>query len=157
MLLLDNIVGELNSARLNAMPSQSEVKVRVFGGHHEVTVPCNTLVLANGNNLVLPADTVRRLMLCRLNCGMESPEERVFQRNPAAEVRADRGRYVVAALTVLHAHGAAGSPSRPQPLAGYEEWSDWVRAALVWLSQADPVDCMKETRAARPQRERPAA
>lgn len=64
VLLLDNIVGELNSARLNAMLSQSEVNVRVLGGHREVTVPCNTLVLANGNNLVLPADMVRRSMLC---------------------------------------------------------------------------------------------
>lgn len=145
VLLLDNIIGELNSARLNAMLSQSEINVRVLGGHREVTVPCNTLVLANGNNLVLPADMVRRSMLCRLNCGMENPEERVFRRNPVAEVRADRGRYVVARLSVLHAHRVAGSPSRPQPLAGYEEWSDWVRAALVWLGQADPVGCMRET------------
>lgn len=152
VLALDNIVGELQSARLNALLSQEEVKVRVLGASREVTVPCNVFVIANGNNLQLAADMTRRTILCRMDAHMESPEDRQFHGDPVAAVQADRGRYVVAALTVLRAYALAGSPERPKPLAGYADWSNRVRGALLWLGCADPVSSMAAVRDNDPQR-----
>lgn len=152
VLMLDNIQGELQSARLNALLSQEEVKVRVLGASREVTAPCNVFVIANGNNLQLPADMTRRTVLCRMDAHMESPEEREFHGDPVAAVMADRGRFVVAGLTVLRAYVLAGSPERPRPLAGYAEWSNSVRGALIWLGCADPVASMATVRDSDPQR-----
>lgn len=152
VLALDNITGELQSARLNALLSQEEVKIRILGTPREVTVACNALVIANGNNLQLAADMTRRVVLCRLDARMESPEDREFHGDPVAAVQADRGKYVVAGLTVLRAYHLAGSPDRPRPLAGFNEWSDLVRGALLWLGQADPVASMAAVREGDPRR-----
>ena len=40
----------------------------------------------------------------------------------------------------MRAHDLAGRPKRSDtdPLGSFEEWSDWVRAALVWLGEPDP-------------------
>jgi putative DNA primase/helicase len=74
-----------------------------------------------------------------MNAGVERPENRSFSANPLEMVQADRGKYVAAALTVLRAYTAAGRPGKPAPLGSFENWSDLVRGALVWLGCADPV------------------
>src|SRR5262249_51158326 len=55
-----------------------------------------------------------------------------------------RAKYLTAVLTILRAHAVA---DRPQcdltPLGSFEHWSRIVRAALVWLGEADPCDTMK--------------
>jgi hypothetical protein len=84
----------------------------------------------------------------------ERPELRKFKGNPFERVLADRGRYIWAALTVVLAYRAAG---RPGKLPGFgdpfEEWSDNVRSALVWLGYADPLDTMNEARERDPNRQ----
>ena len=63
-----------------------------------------------------------------------------------ATVEADRGRYVSACLIIVRAYIAAGRPGLLQPLASFNEWSDLVRSALVWLGCADPVLSMEAAR-----------
>jgi hypothetical protein len=84
--------------------------------------------------------------MCRLDPKHERPELRRFQTNPVTMVKAERGRYLVAALTVLRAYHVAGRPGQPDPLGSFEDWSGWVRGALLWLGHADPVDTIEETR-----------
>jgi hypothetical protein len=38
------------------------------------------------------------------------------------------------------------------PLAGFGEWSMWVREPLIWLGCEDPVACMDQARAVDPER-----
>ena len=46
---------------------------------------------------------------------------------------------MVAALTALRAYLVAGKPRQPIATFGsFEQWSDLVRSALVWLDEADP-------------------
>ena len=40
----------------------------------------------------------------------------------------------------------AGRPGQPDPLGSFEDWSGWVRGALLWLGHADPVDTIEGTR-----------
>jgi hypothetical protein len=60
-------------------------------------------------------------------------------------VRADRNKYVIAALTILRAFHIAGRPQQRPPLGSFSEWS-WIRDALIWLGEADPCDTMEKVR-----------
>lgn len=95
----------------------------------------------------------RRAIMCTIDSGEERPELRVFKRNPLAMVRVDRNKYVIAALTVLRAYIVAGKPTQMTPtgtpvtlLGSFEEWSDLIRSALIWLGEADPCNTMEKIR-----------
>ena len=69
------------------------------------------MFIANGNNVTIGADTVRRTLQIRLDANAENPETRTFARDPVAEVLADRGPAVAAVLTVARAY-RDGRPGR---------------------------------------------
>ncbi len=81
---------------------------------------------------------------------MERPELRTFSGDPVAKVLADRGRYIVAVLTIVRAYIVAGCPNPCPPLASFADWSRLVRSALVWLGRTDPVKTMETARADNP-------
>jgi hypothetical protein len=47
---------------------------------------------------------------------------------------------VSAALTILRAWHAADTKIERSPLGGFEDWSQRIRAPLLWLGCADPCD-----------------
>lgn len=143
---LDNVTAALGGDRLNQMLTQGAATVRVLGQSKNVEVACDSLVLANGNNLAIAADLTRRTMLCRLDARVERPELRQFRTNPLDMIRRDRGRYLSAALTILAAYDAAGRPGKPKPLGSFEAWSDWVRGAVMWPGFADPLATQEAAR-----------
>ena len=63
---------------------------------------------------------------------------------------ASRGAYVAAVLTICRAYLAAGQPDKAPHLGSFEEWSDLVRSALMWLGEADPVSTMEISRSEDP-------
>ncbi|WJJ94728.1 hypothetical protein [Neopusillimonas aromaticivorans] len=103
-------------------------------------------MFATGNALVIQGDMTRRALLCRLDPQCERPELRQFATNPLQLVRRQRAAYVRDALIVLRAFHLAGRPRQSTPLGSFEDWSDWVRGALLWLGQSDPVGNMTYTR-----------
>ena len=111
-------------------------------------------MLANGNNIAIKGDMTRRTLMASLNAGVERPETREFKGDPLAEVMKDRGKYVRACLVIVRAYMDAGSPGLLPRLASYEEWSDRVRSALVWLGREDPVKTQDALRAGDPEAER---
>ena len=45
-------------------------------------------------------------------------------------------------LTILRAYWVAGRPGKlPYRLGSFENWSDLIVGAIVWLDQANPLDC----------------
>jgi putative DNA primase/helicase len=92
----------------------------------------------------------RRTLVCKIDPGVERPELREFAFDPIAKVAADRGRYIAAALTILRAYVVAGFPNKLKPLGSFEDWSNHVRSALVWLGETDPVDTMDGARESDP-------
>ena len=111
-----------------------------------IALPGNMLITANGNNLVIKGDLGRRTLVARLDPKVERPELQTFDYDPKADAKARRPELVAAVLTVLCAYHVAGRPDRPPPLANFENWSDLVRGALMWLQFADPVKTMERTR-----------
>lgn len=146
VVAVDNCEAPLGGEFLCQMLTQPIVRARILGRSEAPELPANACVTATGNNLTLIGDLTRRAVLCRLDAGQERPELRRFPSNPVQVARADRGRYLAAALTALRAYHVAGRPQQPDALGSFEEWSGWVRGALIWLGQADPVATMVEAR-----------
>ena len=137
---IDNCEHELQSVFLCQALTQQKLNIRVLGMSKNVETPVTATVFATGNNLTIAGDLTRRALLCALDARCEHPERRSFEFDPIAVARTERGRLVVAALTVLRAWHVAGERIDPPPLGSFEEWSHRIRAPLLWLGQADPCN-----------------
>jgi len=83
---------------------------------------------------------------------MERPEERQFAKNPLNEASNRRSEFVAAGLTILRAFILSKPAQTAKILGSYAEWSKLVRAALVWLDEADPCSTMERIRDNDPER-----
>ncbi len=141
LVLFDNVEGLLGGQTLNKTLTAETVRDRLLNTNDAPEVPITTQWLATGNNVLLFPDTTRRTLHVRLATQLEKPEEREgFQHaDIRAWVRAERLRLVRAALTVLRAYTAAGSPDQNlKPWGSFEGWSRMIRHALVWVGLPDP-------------------
>ncbi len=139
VVCIDNIERPLGGSTLCSILTQETYKDRVLGMSRTVSVSTAVTLLCTGNNLVFDGDLTTRVIPCDLDPGVERPEERRFDVNLYEYVPEHRADLVVAGLTILRAYVAAGRPRQEIPTYGrFEEWSDLVRSALVWLGTADP-------------------
>ena len=126
--------------------------MRVLGLSKLVPVEArSTMFFANGNNVTIYGDAVRRVVTCQLDPKMERPETKQFKGDPVKLIMADRGAYIAACLTICRAYIVAGRPNRCGQIASFNGWSDTVRSALVWLGEADPLDTQEVARAEDPE------
>ena len=92
------------------------------------------------DNLTIAGDMTTRTLISRLDAGMEQPETRRFVVDLKVEVPRRRPEIVAAGLTILRAFIAASRPGLNdlEPFGRFEDWSNLVRGALVWLGEPDP-------------------
>jgi len=155
MVSFDNCGKPLGGDVLNQALTQSLLKVRILGTSNQPSLPSDALYSATGNNLAFTGDMGRRTLLARLDPRMERPETRTFKtENPVERVRKERAMYVTAVLIILRAYEVAGRPGRLPPVGSYEDWSDRVRSALVWLDQPDPWETVERVRATDQERQK---
>jgi len=139
LLNFDNIERELQGDLLCSALTEATVSVRILGKTEMPDMPANLTLFATGNNLRAKGDMVRRCLMCRIDARMERPDTRSFALNLTQYIPANRAQLLSAALTVLRAFIVAGKPTQDIPPYGsFEEWSDLVRSALVWLGMPDP-------------------
>ncbi len=141
LCLIDNIIGGLGCASLDAALTGTVWKDRVLGASEIVELPLLVTWSATGNNVVLHADTSRRVAHIRLDSRLENPEQRDGFKLPnlKAYVRQHRPKLLADVLTILAAFCHAGRPQQTLPTWGsFEGWSDLVRQAVVWCGQSDP-------------------
>jgi hypothetical protein len=148
---IDNLRVPLAGEQLCQVIERPAPLVRVLGKSELVETTNGFCCYATGNNLEIHEDAIRRVVSARLDARMEFPEDRVFAFDPVRIILEDRGRYVRAALIVIRAFLESGAATLP-PLASFEEWSNTVRSALVWLGHADPLESMRASRLEDPQR-----
>jgi hypothetical protein len=149
---IDNCEQPLGGELLCQVLTQPSVNIRVLGQSRNVEVLTNTTLFATGNNLRIVGDMTRRALVCSLDPKCERPELRRFSVDPIAITRRDRGRYVVAALTMLRAFHIAGRPQQTAALGSFEMW--WVRDALIWLGETDPCETIERVRTQDPELEK---
>jgi hypothetical protein len=146
-VLLDNIAGTFGGPALDAALTAVEWSGRELGKSKQLRLPLVATWFATANNPVIGADSARRVCECRLESPEERPEEREGFRHPdlLAWVRRERGRLLVAALTILSAYCRAGRPDmRLKPWGSYEGWSALPRSAVVWAGLPDPGETRQE-------------
>jgi hypothetical protein len=143
---LDNCIHDLGGELLCQLTERPVIRIRILGRSEMPPCECHTAVFATGNNITFRGDMVRRGLVCNLEALDERPELRSFQDDVLDTVAADRGPYVAAALTIVRAYLAAGSPKICPPLGSYSAWSEMVRSPLVWLDEPDPVISMQGLR-----------
>ena len=135
LVSLDNLNGQLASDLLCQASTAEAVKLRPLGSSVQVEIENTTLWTANGNNLIVAGDLARRSLVCRMDPGVERPEERVFAFDPVARAREFRRRYVECCLSIMRAYCAAGKPNvGAVPFGSFEGWSRLVREA--WTDRA---------------------
>lgn len=141
LVLIDNVIGGLGCASLDAALTATVWKDRVLGASEIVELPLLVTWSATGNNVVSHADTSRRVAHIRLDSRLENPEQRDGFKHPnlKAFVRQHRPKLLADVLTILAAYCQAGRPRQQLPTWGsFEGWSDLVRQAVVWCGQSDP-------------------
>jgi len=146
LISIDNLNGELGGDFLCQAVERPIVNVRILGKSELVPIESRTTIFANGNNMRVVGDMVRRTLRSLIDANQERPERRTFRSKPFETVLSDRGQYVAAALTIVRAYIVAGQPDPCPPLASFEDWSDLVRSALVWLGCADPAETIEASR-----------
>jgi RepB DNA-primase from phage plasmid len=141
-LLIDNISRPISGDALCTILTEPIWQSRVLRESRIVTVPTSTLILATGNNLVFEGDMITRSLICRIDSKMEHPEKRRFDIDLKSEVPKRRPQLVTAGLTILRAFVVAGRPglNKIEPFGRFEDWSNLVRGALIWLGLQDPCE-----------------
>jgi putative DNA primase/helicase len=151
---LDNCNRPLRGAALCNLLTAERVSLRVLGLSKMPEITSSSFILANGNNMRLADDMVRRTVMSHIDPKMERPEEREIDWDAGAEARRNRGKYVSACLTIMLAYRAAGAPKQTTPLGSFETWSRSVRDAIVWAGLPDPCANASKLREADPELER---
>jgi hypothetical protein len=139
--VFDNVNGAIGDAHLDQLITASTWSDRQLGASDAPPLPNVTTWLATGNNIEPHGDTVRRVLMVRLEVLTERPAERTGFKHPLLVEYAlqRRSELLGAALTLLRAYHVAGRPEQPLPAWGsFPAWSALVRAALVWVGAADP-------------------
>ncbi|GLS30560.1 putative DNA primase/helicase [Mesorhizobium albiziae] len=156
-ITLDNIEYPLRSEFLCQVLTQGAVAVRVLGESRTLKLPTGSTFCATGNSLRFAGDLTRRVVLINLDARVERPEDRVFKTDVTATAKTRRIELVSAALTVLRAFVVQRGQRIAPPLGSFEDWSNLVRSALVWIGEADPLLNAGKVRDDDPERERTAA
>jgi hypothetical protein len=127
--------------------SEREREARELGSSRTHIVPCNQLIIVNGNNISVGDDLTRRMIGSRLD-PVGDPTARRFKRPELlADVHKRRVSVLSDIFTIVAAYEAAGVIVTVDPLVGYDDWCRWVQQPLVWLGEADPVVSVRELQA----------
>jgi putative DNA primase/helicase len=130
----------LESVFLCQALTQEKLNIRLLGQSKNVETPVNATIFATGNNIIVAGDLTRRTIMCALDARCEHPERRNFNVDVIEFARTERAKLVAAALTILRAWHVAGETIEPPPIGSFEQWSNRIRAPLLWLGQADPCE-----------------
>lgn len=151
---LDNLEQQLSGQLLCQLLTQHAVMIRPFRTLTNVMVPSTATYFANGNNLVVSGDLIRRVLVARIDPRVERPELERYPFNPLERAKEERVDFLKAALMIVLARIKHGGPAQEDKLGSYERWSYLVRDALTWLGEPDPLSVMELTRSADPRLER---
>lgn len=143
LILFDNVTREFGGGEIDqAITARDTVELRILGRTEVKRLPWSAVLLASGNNITLSEDTVRRVLIARLESPVENPEDRVGFKHPHLYewIIEERPRLVAAALTILRAFARVGGHRHEDRAWGsFEAWSRLIPGAIVYAGGADPM------------------
>lgn len=133
VIILDNQVGQLDSASLCAFLTSEWYSDRDLGHSIMLGYPNTALLIVTGNNFMPIGDLARRVLTSRIDAGMERPDKRSFDLDPKDWVKVNRQSLVRDAITVLLGYRTLDGKRRGEGrMASFEPWDDAVRQAVLW-------------------------
>jgi hypothetical protein len=149
-VLLDNVDCELGGGPLDAAMTGDTWKDRLLGTNTVAEIPMKMVWFATGNNLGFRGDFVRRALAARLETPLERPEERKGFKYPDLLEHAQKNRAQIlrAALLILRAYRAEGSPKEVDPLGSFEKWTHAIVDPVYWITGLNPFDVRADVRVA---------
>ncbi len=157
-LAIDNIERPLGGGLISKVLTEEKISVRILGKSELPNCEPCLLTSFTGNNLKFKNDVTARILKCRLDAGMENPEEREFDWDPVDYALAHRPELVQAVLTILRAYFVhcenGGERPKCSAFGDYKQWSRIIREPLLWLGEPDPVITNKGVKDEDPERER---
>jgi hypothetical protein len=104
------------------------------------------LVLGSGNNVGPLRDLLGRVLTIYIDPRCETPSTLSYSGSPVDRVRAARGKYLAAVMTIVQAWRAAGTPrAKVENIVTYGgQWADFCRHPLIWLGLPDPAGGLLE-------------
>ncbi len=150
VVLFDNLSVPLGGASLDALLTSRTWNDRILGLSESTgDLPVNSVFCATGNNISFVGDTARRVLPIRLHTNLQDPGSRSGFAQPDLRnwLRTEHPVLVTSAITILRAYIHAGCPVQPGgEWGGFEEWSKFIRGALVWAGQPDPLQTRASAR-----------
>ena len=113
---IDNVNGILEGERLAQILTQGAVEIRLFGTQQNLTVAPASLVTATGVNLLIVEDLRTANIALFARRQRRAAGATTFANDPLSMIKTERGRYVAAAITIIRAFMAAGSPRQLTPV-----------------------------------------
>lgn len=144
VIVIDNVDTHLKGAAFCVILTQPYYKSRILGASETGTVNTNVLMLADGNNVVVKGDLIRRSLQCALDARMERPYTRTFKINFIEYVKEHRKELVRDLLTILIAYHKADDKVKTSSFGSFDAWSRRIREPLIWLGLDDPLDTMRQ-------------
>jgi hypothetical protein len=147
VLFFDEVaLDEIDSVDLRTLATSETFGGRLLGQSRALNLPTRVLVVITANNAVPSADSARRIVEIRLDPECENPSLRQFSFDPLAEIKANRGKYIAAVLTIQRAYILANSPKPDAPATGsFGDWDQWCRWPIMWLTNIDPAARMHQS------------
>ena len=130
-IFLDNVIGILDGAAINHLLTASIYQGRILGQSETISVPNNAILLLTGNNLRIHKDLMRRVLVCRLDTGLEKPYTKHYSFCPLGMIKADRMQFVRHALIIIKGCLAKDLPEPESNLGSFEEWDYLVRRSIL--------------------------
>jgi putative DNA primase/helicase len=150
VIVFDNCTEEITESLVNTLTTAAQTHIRILGKTATYLVTVGSVIVFNGNNILVRGDGTRRTLKARLDPHCENPEERSFPYDPIGDVVDHRARHVVDLLTVMRAYQLAGFPDMPPPW-GFDQW-DVLRGALIWAGMSDACETNKAVKRDDPER-----
>lgn len=144
IIFIDNVDAPMKSEALCAVLTSDTWSERELSKSRNIRVMTNRTWLMTGNNLMVDGDLTRRVIPIDLNPNCAKPYDRKFDRDAAAHASQHRADFVLAGLMLLRSFAAAGKPDMGVRLGSFEEWSDWVRSAVLFAGLPDPCKGLED-------------
>jgi putative DNA primase/helicase len=140
IIMIDNCDLPITGKFLAMILTEPIVQARILGLSERRMLPNVSTIIFTGINLIFENDVVRRALESRIDPSVEHPEDRKFDFSAIDEVKAQRAELLIAALTILRAFKLAKPKiDLYKPMGDYREYDEWIRSAIVWLGQPDPL------------------
>lgn len=131
-IFFDNLTQKVESAALDAALTQPEWTDRMLQQTRTVKAPIKQVWVATANNAELSTDVTRRTIWCRLDAGVERPEDRkgFVHESIEAWVRENRPNIISALCKIVQNWLDADYTYTGRLHGSYEEWSKVIGGIL---------------------------